>query len=136
MAVEDQLARLPARGRETEPDEHIVEPALEHSKEVLAGDAGLTRGLDVVDPELLLEHAVVALGLLLLSQLQAVLALALAAAAVVARRVGAPLDAALVGQAALTLEEQLLPLAAALLALRAGVASHYTRLRFRGRQPL
>jgi hypothetical protein len=36
---------------------------------------------------------------------------------VLARRVGATFDAALVGQAALALEEQLLPLTAALLAL-------------------
>jgi hypothetical protein len=43
---------------------------------------------------------------------------------VIARRVVAPLDAALVGEAALALEEELLPLAAALLALRAGVARH------------
>jgi hypothetical protein len=41
-----------------------------------------------------------------------------------AGRVGAALDAALVGQAALALEEQLLALAAALLALRSGFTSH------------
>jgi hypothetical protein len=43
---------------------------------------------------------------------------------VLARRVGAALDAALVGEAALALEEELLPLAAALLALRTGIACH------------
>jgi hypothetical protein len=43
---------------------------------------------------------------------------------VLAGRVGATLDAALVGEAALTLEEELLALAAALLALRGSVASH------------
>jgi hypothetical protein len=37
---------------------------------------------------------------------------------VLAGRVGAPLDAALLGQAALALQEQLLALAATLLALR------------------
>jgi hypothetical protein len=37
---------------------------------------------------------------------------------VLARRIGAALDAALVGEAALPLEEELLALAAALLALR------------------
>jgi hypothetical protein len=41
-----------------------------------------------------------------------------------AGRIGATLDAALVRQAALALEEQLLPLAAAPLALRPGVACH------------
>src|SRR5262249_46841304 len=53
-----------------------------------------------------------------------------------ARRVGAALDPALVAEAARALEEQLLSLAAALLALGRGVAGHQTRLRFRGRQPL
>src|SRR5207248_1719075 len=57
-------------------------------------------------------------------------------ATVLAWRIGATLDAALVGQAALTLQEQLLALSAALLALRRGVARHQTRLRLRGRHPL
>jgi hypothetical protein len=38
--------------------------------------------------------------------------------------IGATLDTALVGEAALALEEELLALAAALLALGAGIASH------------
>jgi hypothetical protein len=48
----------------------------------------------------------------------------LPAAAVLAGRIGAPLDATLVGQATLALEEELLSLAAALLALGAGVTRH------------
>jgi hypothetical protein len=43
---------------------------------------------------------------------------------VLARRIGAALDAALVREAARALEEQLLPLAATLLALGTGVAGH------------
>jgi hypothetical protein len=43
---------------------------------------------------------------------------------VLSRRVATALDAALVGKATLTLEEQLLTLAAALLALGSGVTSH------------
>jgi hypothetical protein len=43
---------------------------------------------------------------------------------VLTRGVGAALDGALLGQAALTLEEQLDPLAAAETALRAKIASH------------
>src|SRR5205085_2975360 len=117
VAVADELARLPARGGEAEPHEHVVEPAFEDAQEVLARDALLARGLLVVVAELLLEHAVVAAGLLLLAQLHAVLGLLLAAAAVITGRVRAALDAALVGQAALALEEQLLALTAALLAL-------------------
>src|SRR3954463_14323077 len=96
---------------------------------VLAGDAGLAGGPLVVVAELLLEHPVVAPRLLLLAQLHTVLGLLLAAAAVVARRVRAPLDAALVGEAALALEEQLLSLASALLALRTCVSSHRCSLR-------
>ena len=97
---------------------------LEQRQQVLARDALLARRLVVVAAELALEHAVVAARLLLLAQLHAVLALLLAATAVVARRVRAALDAALVGEAALALEEELLPFAAALLALGAGVTSH------------
>jgi hypothetical protein len=43
---------------------------------------------------------------------------------VIAGRVVAALDRALVGEAALALQEELLPLPAALLALRPGIASH------------
>src|SRR2546423_2576656 len=136
VSVEDQLARLPARSSEPKAHEHVVEPALEHPQEVLARDAALPRSLVVVDAELLLEHAVVALGLLLLTQLHPILALLLAAAAVLTRRIGAALDAALVGEAALALEEQLLSLTPTLLALGSGIAGHQTRLRLRGRQPL
>ena len=117
VAVADQLARLPARGSEAETHEHVVEPPLEQPQQVLAGDARLAGGLLVVAAELLLEQLVVAPGLLLLAQLLPVLRLAHAPAPVLAGRVGAALDAALLGQAALALEEQLLALAAALLAL-------------------
>src|SRR3954453_14877671 len=142
VAMADELAGLPARAGEAEADEDVVEAPLEQRQQVLARDAGLRRRLLVVVPELLLEHAVVAAGLLLLAQLHAVLALLLAAAAVVAGRVRAALDAALVGEAALPLEEELLPLTTALLALRGGISSHWsfedpqTRRRLRGRQPL
>src|SRR5919204_481882 len=136
MAVADELAGLAARGGEAEAHEHVVEAALEQREQVLARDALLAGSAVVVTRELLLQDAVVALGLLLLAQLHAVLGLLLASAAVIARRVGATLDAALVGQAALALEEELLPFPAALLALGTGVSCHQTRLLLRGRQPL
>src|SRR5918911_207064 len=82
------------------------------------------RGLRVVGTELLLEQAVVATRLLLLPQLQQVLALLDAPAAVLARRVRAALDRALLRQAALALEEQLHALAAADAALRSDVSGH------------
>src|SRR5439155_6921739 len=116
VAVADELARLPARGGESESNEHVVESRLEQAQEVVAGDARLAARLRVVVAELPLEDPVVAAGLLLLAQLEPVLGLLRAAAAVLAGRVVAALDAALVGEAALALEEQLLPLAAALLA--------------------
>src|SRR5204862_1098798 len=103
--------------REAQTDQHVVKATLEHPEQVLAGHPLLARSLVVVDPELLLENAVVAPSLLLLPQLDAVLALLLATATVITRRVRATLDTAFVGQAALALEEQLLALAAALLAL-------------------
>src|SRR5262249_12856232 len=86
--------------------------------------------------ELRLEQAVVTPRLLLLAQLQQVLALLDAAAAVLARRIRAALDGALLGQAALALQEELHALPAALLALRGTTTSHYTRLRFFCRTPL
>src|SRR3954447_14483969 len=124
MTVQDELARLAPGGRETETHEHVVEPRLQQPQEVLAGDSGLAARLLVVVGELPLEHAVVAPRLLLLAQLQAVLGLLLAPAAVIAGRVRAPLDAALVREAALALEEELHALAAALLALGSSIARH------------
>src|SRR3954451_7949630 len=135
--MEDQLACLAPRGREAESHEHVVKACFQQAQQVLAGDARRAAGLGVVAAELLLEHAVEAARLLLLAQLKPVLGLLLAAPAVVARRIRAALDAALVGEAALALEEELHALAPALLALRGAVARHgYTRLRLRGLHPL
>src|SRR5581483_5787679 len=90
----------------------------------------------VVGAELRLEEPVVPARLLLLAQLQQVLALLDAAAAVLTRRIRAALDRALLGETALALQEELHALPAALLALRGTIASHYTRLRFFWRTPL
>ena len=81
-----ELAGLSARGREAEAVDDVVEPGLEDAQEVLAGDAALPARLGVVGAELRLEQAVVAARLLLLAQLQPVLALLLASAPVLARR--------------------------------------------------
>src|SRR3954469_12997646 len=124
MTVQDELARLAPGGSEAQANEHVVEPRLQQPQKILAGDTGLAARLLVVVGELPLEHAVVAAGLLLFAQLGPVLGLLLAATAVVARRVGASLDAALVGEAALALEEELHALAPALLALSSTIASH------------
>src|SRR4051794_28868730 len=124
MAVTDELTRLSARGREAKPHQDVVETGLEQAQQVLAGDSRLPAGLVVVGAELALEDAIEAASLLLLAKLEAVLRLLHAPTAVVARRVGTALDAALVGKAALALEEQFLALSTALLALRARIAGH------------
>src|SRR5207253_1081671 len=124
MAVTHELARLRARGGEAEAVDDVVEPRLEHLQQRLAGDPALLVRLLVVRAELVLEQPVVAARLLLLAQLQQVLALLDPAAAVLARRIGATLDRALLGEAALALQEELHALAAALLALRGAVACH------------
>src|SRR4051794_37877190 len=132
----DQLPGLAAGCREAESNQDVVQAALEETQQVLARDALLPARPVVISRELLLEHLVVALRLLLLAKLRPILGLPHPAPAVLARWVGAPLDAALVREAARALQEQLLSLAAALLALGPGVAGHQTRLRLRGRQPL
>src|SRR5206468_3787096 len=102
-----------------------------HAQEVLAGDALLTGGFLVEVGELLLEQAVDAAGLLLLPQLGEVLRpLAHAVAAVLAGGIGPALDRALHRVALGALEEQLHLLPPAQAADGAGVARHYTRLRF------
>ena len=107
VGVAHELTGLTARGAEAQAVDDVVEPHLEQAQQVLAGDALLAAGHHVVVVELLLEHLVVAARLLLLAQLQEVLGLLDAAAAVLARRVRAPFDGALVGEAALALEKEL-----------------------------
>ena len=114
VAVADELARLRARGGEAEAVDGVVEAHLEQHQEVLAGDPLAPVGLLEVAAELALEHAVDALDLLLLAELQAVAQRAAGApAAVLAGRVAAALDRALLLEAAVALEEELHPLAPA-----------------------
>ena len=125
VAVADELAGLgPARAPAGAVGD-VVEAELEHLQQVLAGDARAAVRLGVDAAELLLHEAVDAAGLLLLTELEQVLgALALAGAAGLAGRVGAPLDRALHGVALGALEEQLHALPAAEPADGSGVASH------------
>src|SRR3954466_12442571 len=124
VAVLDELARHVTAVREAGAVDDVVEPTLEQLEKVLAGLAGTPVGFLVVTAELLLEHAVDAGALLLLPLLQEVLGVLGATAAVLTRRVGTDLDRALRGLALAALEEQLHLLAAATLAVRAGVPSH------------
>src|SRR6478609_666532 len=92
VAVHDELAGLAARPGEAGAVDHVVEAALEQLQEVVAGLALATAGLLVVADELLLHHAVGEASLLLLTELQQVLGLLDAAAAVLAGGVGTLLE--------------------------------------------
>ena len=72
VAVAHELARLGLRAGETEAEHDLVEAPLELLQQQLARDALLLRGALEGQRELALEHAVEALDLLLLAQLQAV----------------------------------------------------------------
>jgi hypothetical protein len=73
---------------------------------------------------LLLEQTVVPPSLLLLAQLEQILALLDAPAAMLSRRIASPLDGALLCQAPLALQEELDPLTPAEPALRPEVTRH------------
>ena len=114
-----------ARGGEPEAVDHVVEPPLEQLQQRLAGDAALTVGRLEVAAELVLEHPVDALDLLLLAQLHAVAGqLLLPRLAVLPGSEVALLDRALLGVAPLALEEQLHALTAAQAAHGTTVTSH------------
>src|SRR5262249_19034724 len=94
--------------REPETIGDVVETALQQLQQRLAGDAAGALGLLEVPAELILEHAVDTLHLLLLAQLDSVSReLRLARLAVLTRREVPFLDRALLGVAALALEEEL-----------------------------
>src|SRR5439155_8996622 len=75
MAVRDELPGLVPAHRQTTPVDHVVEPELQELQQPGAGHPLGVRGLFVVAAELLLEHAVDTAGLLLLAELNEVLAL-------------------------------------------------------------
>src|SRR3989475_245458 len=124
VPVTHELPGLGARGGEAEPVDDVVEPALEELEQRLAGHAARPVGEREVAAELRLEHAVDAPQLLLLAQLDRVLAEPRARLAVLARRIVAPLGGALVGVAALALQEELQPVAPAVPADGPGVSCH------------
>src|SRR5205807_1225755 len=124
MTVPNHLAgHVPALG-EAGPVDHVVQPALQDLQQVLAGLAALAGRLHVIAVELALQQAVDAPRLLLLPDLQQVLALLRPVAPMLPRRVGPDLDRALRRIALGALEEQLHLLAAAKLAVRTRVTSH------------
>src|SRR5512140_426532 len=124
VPVPDELAGLRARAREAEPVHDVVETALEQREQVLARDAPHALGLLEREAELALENPVEALDLLLLAELDAVPEDLRPALAVLTRGEIAALDGALVGEAAVPLEEQLHSFAPAQPADRFAITSH------------
>src|SRR4051812_45479590 len=125
VAVLDQLpGHVPGRGV-TGAVDHVVQSRLEDLQEHLARLSRLGDRLLVVPAELLLEDPVRPAGLLLLAVLEQVLGLLGPAAAVLPGREGPGLERALRTIALAALEEQLHLLAAAALAVRPCVTSHF-----------
>src|SRR3990172_5420426 len=128
VPVGDQLPALgPALG-EIQPVHHVVQAALQHLQQVLAGQAALLQRLRIVAAELGLRDIVDAAGLLLLPQLPLGFgdppAAELRLATVFSGRKVAALESALGGGAALALEKELLALPSSQFADRIGVLSH------------
>src|SRR2546421_3832014 len=92
VPMADELPGLIAAGGEVGAIHDVVEPQLEELQQDLAGDARAPVGLLIDVLELFLEESVDPARLLLLAQLQQVLALTDAAAPVLARRVRLWLD--------------------------------------------
>src|SRR5439155_9855086 len=125
MAVAHELPRLRPRGRESETIDDVVEPPLEQLQQRLAGDSARPLGRLEVASELILQHAVDALDLLFLAQLQAVAReLRFPRLALLTGREIALLDRAFFRVAPLALEEQLHRFAAAQPADRSDITSH------------
>src|SRR5437867_3796617 len=120
----DELAGVTPRGGEADAVDDVVEPRLQQAEQVEAGDAGHLRGPVEVEPELALEQEVDAARALLGAQLDPVVGhLAAADLGVHAGRHRATVEGAL-GEALLSLEEELHALAAAVPADRTFVAGH------------
>ncbi|MPM24658.1 hypothetical protein SDC9_71141 [bioreactor metagenome] len=117
VPVVDELTGLAAGRGEPGAVHDVVQTRLEDAQQVVTGAAGLTVGLLVVAGELLLQHAVGEPRLLLLAQLQRVLGVLGAAAAVHARRVGAALER-------LVVADEISPETTGLLGHGAGVTGH------------
>ena len=124
VPVADDLPRLRAREREAEAVHDVVEPRLEQAEHLLARTALPARRVEVVLLELALQHAVDAADLLLLAKADRVLAQLDARLAVLPRGIRPAGVRALLGVAALALEEELHALAAAQLANGTVITSH------------
>src|SRR5690606_35649111 len=124
VVVPDELTPLRAARGEAHTVHHVVEPPLDEAQHLFTRTARQARGSHVVARELLREQAIDAAHALLLAQTEAVLAELGARLAVLARRIGAARHRALVGEATLSLQIELVAVATADLANGTEVASH------------
>src|SRR5256885_214082 len=123
--VPHDLARLGAARAEPHAVRNCVQARLQELQKTLARHAFAARSLRIGLAELALEEPVYAAQLLLLAQLLAEIGHTAAAfLSVLSRRIAAALDRAFVGEALLALEEEFLPLAAALAALGIQISGH------------
>src|SRR3569623_1624164 len=122
--VADELARLCTGGAETHAMGHGIQTALQQLQQALTGRALAAVGLGVVTAELILQHAVDAAQLLLLSQLNGVVGQSTAALAVLAGREGAFFHRALRRITLFAFEEELLTLTAAQTTFRTDILCH------------
>jgi hypothetical protein len=94
VPVVDELPGLGTGSGETGAPDDVVQPLLEELEEVVTGDAGTTGCLRVVTAELPFEDAVHGAELLLLAELDQIVALPDPAAAVLSGGIGATVDRA------------------------------------------
>src|SRR3569623_1455428 len=139
--VADQLARLGTGGAETHAMGHGIQTALQQLQQALTGRALAAVGLGVVTAELILQHAVDAAQLLLLTQLNGVVGQATAALAVLAGRNGAFFHCALRRVTLFAFEEEFLSLTTTQPTFRTYILClanlpSLTRRFFGGRHPL
>src|SRR5882672_623783 len=114
VPVPHQTAGRGARRGESHAEGHVVQPPLQHEKQVLTRDALLAFGLLEIVPELPLQNAVDTPCLLLHAKLETVARfLGAAVLSVLPGRVAAAFERALLGEAARAFEEELLSLPAA-----------------------
>src|SRR5206468_3250152 len=118
VAVRHHLPTLATGSGHAQPEDHVVQAALQQLQQILAGHALLGLRPGEVPTELCLENAVDPLGLLLFPELQAVGCRLAPPESVLPRWVVPALDGALLGEAARALQEELDALAPALPAYR------------------
>jgi hypothetical protein len=123
--VAKHLTRLGAGRAETHAVAHRIQARLEHRQQVLAGDALAAFSTLVGQAELAFQNAVDAANLLLFAQLHAITGQAgTAFLAVLAGRIGAAFDCALVSETLFAFQEELFAFAAALTAFGIKITSH------------